>query len=249
MLQLKYHLRVGLSYEKTRDFDAAFISYGLETRQLRAFTTQGQSGSAQPPGRDTVREIYNLLSRHANKNDEEYISMLLLEYYRLAYQPLLARLVILEKNGIQGVTLDDVDRTIAEFKHLLSYIQQKEKFFIEAEFYSKLGNILFYKNGNLPSKEKKPTEPASHRDIRYPVSAIGLYLKSLLVFLRQFEVHSDTKVDDLAYRNYIEQIEEKTLDLSQESERAKLLVFLKNSLVLLVEVYDNYPESFNSNVT
>jgi hypothetical protein len=81
------------------------------------------------------------------------------EGVRLIYQPLLARLQIMEKCIMGGITKIDVFRIEREFDYLQKAINQKEKIFLKIEFYNKVGDILFFKRGNIKSKTEEKEYP------------------------------------------------------------------------------------------
>ncbi|MGB0428290.1 MAG: hypothetical protein ACPGEC_05115, partial [Flavobacteriales bacterium] len=78
-----------------------------------------------------------------------------LEGIRLIYQPLLAKLYVKEKASLGGVNYSDIDRVEDEFRYMTKIIDLKEKFLIKAEFYNKLGDLLYFKNGFLDEKTEK----------------------------------------------------------------------------------------------
>ncbi len=73
------------------------------------------------------------------------------EGIRLIYQPLMAKLQMIEKAQLGGVTLIDLRRIENEFRFITKTINTSEKFMVAAEFWYKIGDILFFKNGLLPS--------------------------------------------------------------------------------------------------
>lgn len=68
------------------------------------------------------------------------------EDVRLIYKAILAKLFILEKMNMSGITQSNIEIAEAEFKYLHRTVNIKEKFFISADFFNQLGKILFYKN-------------------------------------------------------------------------------------------------------
>jgi hypothetical protein len=75
------------------------------------------------------------------------------EELRLLYQPLIARIQILEKESMQGITKVDIDRADLQFDYLTKTFKKSEKYLIHAEYNNKIGDILFYKNGFLEIKD------------------------------------------------------------------------------------------------
>lgn len=68
------------------------------------------------------------------------------EDVRLIYKAILAKLFILEKMNMSGITQSNIEIAEAEFKYLHRTVNIKEKFFISADFFNQLGKVLFYKN-------------------------------------------------------------------------------------------------------
>ena len=71
------------------------------------------------------------------------------EDLRLAYLPILAKLFVLEKHNICGITKDNVKIADAEFRYLFHITNSKDKYLLRVDFYRKFGDVLYYKNGSL----------------------------------------------------------------------------------------------------
>lgn len=76
------------------------------------------------------------------------------EDLRLAYLPILAKLFVLEKYNICGITKDNIKVADAEFRYLFQITNSRDKYLLRVDFYRKLGDILYYKNG--PSHKGDP---------------------------------------------------------------------------------------------
>lgn len=74
------------------------------------------------------------------------------EDVKLIYKAILAKLFILEKMNMNGITQSNIEIAEAEFKYLHRTVNIHEKFFVSADFFNQLGKILYYKNslGLLP---------------------------------------------------------------------------------------------------
>lgn len=70
----------------------------------------------------------------------------LFEDVRLIYKAILAKLFIIEKMNMNGITLSNIEVAEAEFKYLHRTTSVDEKFFLSCDFYNELGKIVFYKN-------------------------------------------------------------------------------------------------------
>ena len=84
----------------------------------------------------------------------------LFEDVRLIYKAILAKLFIIEKMNMNGITLSNIEVAEAEFKYLHRTTNVKEKFFLSCDFLNELGKILFYKNSLnvLPGVSSKSGE-------------------------------------------------------------------------------------------
>lgn len=68
------------------------------------------------------------------------------EEVRLVYEAILAKLFVLEKMDLAGITQSSIDIAESEFRFLHRSVNINEKFIIAADFYRKMGEILYYKN-------------------------------------------------------------------------------------------------------
>ena len=71
------------------------------------------------------------------------------EDLRLTYLSILAKLFAMEKQGICGITMDNVKIAESEYKYLFMLTNSKEKYLLSVDFFRKLGDILYYKNSSL----------------------------------------------------------------------------------------------------
>lgn len=71
----------------------------------------------------------------------------LFEDLRLVYQAILAKLFVLEKVELGGITKANVDVAESEFRYLYRVTNAKDKFIILVDFFRRLAEILYYKNG------------------------------------------------------------------------------------------------------
>ncbi|TKG95387.1 ATP-binding protein [Puteibacter caeruleilacunae] len=68
------------------------------------------------------------------------------ENIRMITQPLLVRLFIREKMHNSEIKISHIDQTVNDFTKIFFLYEMKERFLIPADFYSRLANIMFYKN-------------------------------------------------------------------------------------------------------
>ena len=73
-------------------------------------------------------------------------TLTLFEEIRYLYQSILAKLSILEKMGMSGITQTNIEVAEGEFRTIHKSVNSREKFIIAADFFRKLAEILYYKN-------------------------------------------------------------------------------------------------------
>mgnify|MGYP002525378386 CR=1 FL=1 len=88
-------------------------------------------------------------------------SLSLFEEVRYVYQAILAKLSVLEKMGMSGITQTNIDVAEGEFKAIHKSVNIKEKFIISADFFRKLAEILYYKNSLTILTQKQDSFYAS----------------------------------------------------------------------------------------
>lgn len=71
----------------------------------------------------------------------------MLEDTQIVYQALLAKLFINEKIELGGITRSNLDVIEGEYQYISLTTNEKEKFLISSDFFRRLGDIMFYKNG------------------------------------------------------------------------------------------------------
>lgn len=95
-------------------------------------------------GEDVISKLSNITSKLKNKITSR---LSFIDEERLLHQGLLARLFVLEKNQLGGITKSNLKVTENEFLNLHFATNISEKFLVAAEFFKKLADILYYKNG------------------------------------------------------------------------------------------------------
>lgn len=73
-------------------------------------------------------------------------TLTLFEEIRYLYQSILAKLSIVEKMGMSGITQTNISVAEGEFRTIHKSVNIREKFIIAADFFRKLAEILYYKN-------------------------------------------------------------------------------------------------------
>jgi hypothetical protein len=90
------------------------------------------------------------------------------EGIRIIFQPLQAKFQMIEKSNLGGVTTSDLIRIENEFQFMIKTIKHKEKYLIEAEFWGKIGDILYFKNGLNPIQEDQDGDLSSQAKEQKP---------------------------------------------------------------------------------
>lgn len=126
--------------------------YGIDYHNP-AFETQFYREMVDP--RDTKQIPYSMnvdgiISSFAQNLTEEKTatisSLTVFEEVRYVYQAILAKLSILEKMGMSGITQTNINVAEGEFKAIHKSVNIREKFIISADFFRKLAEIMYYKN-------------------------------------------------------------------------------------------------------
>lgn len=71
------------------------------------------------------------------------------ESLRLLYLPILAKFQMLEKSQLNGIQKRDISRLLKEFYFLSNMLDTDKRKLIAVDFYTKVADILYYKNSNL----------------------------------------------------------------------------------------------------
>jgi hypothetical protein len=130
-LYVRNKLKVGMIHEKRKQYDFAYLTYsGLCDRIIR--------------GQHTISNV--LLGKR--KYDE----------LKLLYLPFIAKLQILEKSHSGGITRRSLRQMENEFGRLTVGIDPEEAKYLKAEFYSRVADILYYKNSDLMKCRKSNSE-------------------------------------------------------------------------------------------
>jgi len=74
------------------------------------------------------------------------------------YLPFIAKLQILEKSHVGGITCGHLELLDKEFRYLTFIVNHNEAKILEAEFYTRVADILYYKNSDLMCKNGKRRE-------------------------------------------------------------------------------------------
>jgi hypothetical protein len=86
------------------------------------------------------------------------------EGLKMLYLPFIAKLQILEKSHIGGITRNHLEQLDKEFEFLTSIIDHEEAKLLEAEFLSRVADILYYKNSDLKCKKDRNRKDDNDED-------------------------------------------------------------------------------------
>lgn len=100
------------------------------------------------------------------------------EGLQLLYLPLLAKLQILEKRYLVGIIEKDIDLIKKEFEFLIRTIDHCDIKILTADFYSKVGDILYYKNYIFSEDNTTKTDISHYACYFYKKAFIELILNN-----------------------------------------------------------------------
>jgi hypothetical protein len=157
-LYVRNMLRLGMIYENRKQYDFAYLTYGeICKRIIRGIAVKGLISRitlARLPG----------FKRLSPKTNDTFFKKMTYEGLKILYLPFIAKLQILEKSHVGGITPNHLERLEKEFEFMTKIIDHKEAKLLEAEFYSHLANILYYKNSDLKRKKKKNRKEDNDED-------------------------------------------------------------------------------------
>jgi len=235
---VKNMLRLGMIYEKRKQYDLAYLTYGeLCKRIIRErdiAIPELKAGVVIRKDKGNGKHVFVKISEigKINKNKKNYndnvdfptidiftnpvdaciaspqplyfkrispstndmlIKKMTFEGLKLFYLPFIAKLQILEKSFIGGINPNHLEQLDKEFKFLTSVINHNEAKLLEAEFYSRVADILYYKNSDLKCKKDKNREADKDEDKQienkdnlpqnYSCTACYYYHKALSILL------------------------------------------------------------------
>jgi hypothetical protein len=168
------------------------------------------------------------------------------EDMRLMYQALLAKLFVLEKQQLGGISRENLDVLEGEFTYLHLATNLKNKFLISADFFKKLGDILFYKNGLITRQSSNLFDGLYFwdYDLQYDIERFSKNQKTKRVLASLYEIPAkgfDTfvksKIDEDAINDTLFKIifEEYFDNIRNDSEAYSALTIFLNKHELDLE--------------
>ncbi|WP_165760367.1 P-loop NTPase fold protein [Niastella populi] len=203
VIQVKYKLKLGLVFEKVKSFEEALALYSDAVL-------------------DTKNFIYARLSDHEAQADNAYLignqekvsklNSSLSDLLQIANQAFLAKMVIQEKMGVEGITSTKTAVTLGGFLSLADRIGQHcgTNTSIISNFFMQLGNLLYLKNsirfaewhpekitGQIPQPYLKEIEQIINFHLPYvkqfageyrvPVIAMNMYILGMQYVLKRID--------------------------------------------------------------
>lgn len=122
------------------------------TAQLLPKKKQEGSNAFEIRGEELIGDLSKILTPEKTKL---IFRLSLLEDLRLIYQVVLAKLFVLEKDGLGGITRANLDVAGAEFRYLYRVTNMQDKFIILVDYFRRLAEIMYYKNGLIDKHSDK----------------------------------------------------------------------------------------------
>jgi len=172
-------LRLGIIYEKRKQYDFAYLTYGkLCELIISELNTINKS---------LFKKIAQIFTSNNNNMPFEKMTY---EGLKMLYLPFIAKLQILEKSHMGGIVYNHLEQLDAEINNLTSKINQEAVKLLKAEFYSRVADVLYYKNINLKNLScDEYTKNSS-------CTACNYYFGALLTLLNMSEIYkSDININ------------------------------------------------------
>ncbi len=119
----------------------------LDENYKKQFKNSLYNGKGEYEYTTNVDGVISTFSKNLTREKTKQVNTLtLFEEIRYIYQSILAKLSILEKMGMSGITQTNIDVAEGEFIAIHKSVNIREKFIISADFFRKLAEILYYKN-------------------------------------------------------------------------------------------------------
>lgn len=165
-------LKIGLTYEKTKQYERAHGVYSRANEELFKFVGFDYNGERSIKDRTGHKELFL------------YSATFLLS-------PAIARFALFEKGGSNGVTYEDYERLTSQINCILSIDKKykKENFLIKSELRHKIGNIFFFKNSSILMKHNESwINQFLDNSHSQPTDALYIYFDNLKNVLSNLKV-------------------------------------------------------------
>jgi DNA polymerase III delta prime subunit len=195
-------LRLGIIYEKRKQYDFAYLTYGELCERIihrcKIARTEWQNKSPNP---------YNTI-----------FEKLTFEGLKMLYLPFIAKLQILEQSHIGGISSEHLNLLNSEFEFVTFNIDNKEAKLLKAEFYSRVADILYYKNSDLECKKGDTEILTDILPKNCACTACNYYHKALSTLLYQTELD---KSENKGEKSVVELLIESVKQIKGNNEQIK----------------------------
>lgn len=120
---------------------------------------------------DSDKTISGLSANYTPEKSNIFLKLTAFEDVKYIYQAIIAKLFVIEKMEVSGITQSSIDAAEAEFITLYSATNYKEKFMLAVDFFSKLAGILYYKNNFVTAD---PTDNMSSALYVFDINVMAL---------------------------------------------------------------------------
>lgn len=171
-------------------------------------------------------EMFSNLYHYLTPSKEQILSKLTaFEDLRISYLTILAKLFALEKQSVSGITRENVELCVSEFECMYMLTKLSAKHVLAADFYRKLGDILYYKN-------KSYCENNSWNDVLL-LCASGFNVKHILLDFMFYHRFKKENIDSLM-KWFCDSVSERTADTFTDNPCQYFTYNLRNELVTYI---------------
>lgn len=152
-------------------------SCSVYVKQFKTGIWEDVENSCKPEYSTGTDNIISALAYNYTPDKSDIVKKLtVFEDIRYIYLAIIAKLFVIEKMELGGVSYSSLEIAEAEFLYLHSATNMNGKFMISADFFYKMSQIMYYKNGYI----------APLQNVNSLVSALYLYDFNILGFIDDF---------------------------------------------------------------
>lgn len=177
-LFIRSQLKLAYLYEKRKQPEFAYMLYGEIVEESIKY-------------KEVLPHKYKEVLSQSEDPLSTEIKNGIFENWQLIPLSLLAKLQILEKCSSKKILPNDIDQIEKEFSCLISNIERKEIRILKADFYSKIGDILYY--GNHTFKEEQHRDEGDKDKLFISHYACMFYRRALLCMISEEEITDDQR--------------------------------------------------------
>lgn len=199
--QIKNTLKLGLAYEKRKNYDMALLIYGkLKSRVLRFglnihnLDVQDQQDQSENMKVNKDHESSNWIYCQSRLD----LRATLCNRLRLIYQPFLSYFHILEKSTTTGIAMADLTVINRERDIITKSGSTPVTKITDIEFFDRIGDALFFKNGQLyPENINDQKNSNFAHGVVVPVTASEYYIRAYEHLRKLMNISADSWEDDM----------------------------------------------------